>query len=279
MPSSPPTEAGTLGLIAGGGALPAAILAALAAQGRSSFTVAITGNCDPATVVGQPHVWRDIAAVGGILAALRDAGCVEVLLAGRMSRPDFSALLPDWQGLKLLPRVIKAATRGDDALIRTLVEYFEEQGFRIVGTDAVASALVAPSGVLGAVRPAEADLADIVRAAAVVQALGALDVGQAAVVRDGLVLGVEAAEGTDALLARCATLNGPQRGGVLVKAVKPGQERRVDLPTIGVATVQNAAAARLAGIAIQAGSALILDRVALGAAADAAGMFVVGVEA
>lgn len=279
MPSSPPTEASTLGLIAGGGALPAAILAALAAQGRPSFTVAITGNCDPATVVNRPHVWRDIAAVGGILAALRDAGCVEVLLAGRMGRPDFSALLPDWQGIKLLPRVIKAATRGDDALIRTLVEYFEEQGFRIVGTDAVASALVAPAGVLGAVHPSEADAVDIARAAAVVRALGALDVGQAAVVRDGLVLGVEAAEGTDALLARCSTLNGPQQGGVLLKAVKPGQERRVDLPTIGVTTVQNAAAARLAGIAIQAGSALVLDRAALVAAANAAGMFVVGVEA
>jgi len=278
MPSSP-TEGSMLGLIAGGGALPAAILAALAAQGRPSFTVAISGSCEPSTVSGRPHAWRDIAAVGGIVAALRDAGCVDVVLAGRIARPDFTALRPDWQGVKLLPRVIKAEATGDDALLRTLIEYFEEQGFRVIATEAIAVGLLATAGVMGAIRPDDADLADIDRARAVVRALGALDVGQAAVVRDGLVLGVEAAEGTDALLARCAALNRLTRGGVLLKAVKPGQERRVDLPTIGVATVQNAAAARLAGIAVQAGSALILDRAALVAAADAAGLFVVGVEA
>ena len=276
MQPSPPNDSSPLGIVAGGGALPRELARAAEAAGRPVFIAALNGECDAETVAGRAHAWIDIAAIGALLDSLRKAGCRDVAMVGRVGRPDFKRLRPDWQGVKLLPRVLQAVTKGDDALLRTLVDYLEEQGFNVVGADAIAAPLLAPSGVLGAIAPDAQGMADIRRAAQVALRLGELDVGQGAVVRDGLVLAVEAAEGTDAMLARCATLNAPGRGGVLVKLVKPGQERRVDLPVMGVRTVEQAKDARLAGIAVEAGSALLVDRAATVVAADAAGLFLFG---
>lgn len=265
-----------LGVIAGGGELPGRIVATCRAAGRPVFVAAIAGACAAGTVDDVEHGWFEVGHVGHLVDALRHAGCAEIVLAGPVPRPDFGSLKPDWLGLKLLPRLLAAAAKGDDAILRVLVAFLEQQGFRVVGADDVVASLVAPAGCMGAVTPTPADMDDVTRGIRVARALGALDVGQAAVVRAGLVLGVEAVEGTDALLARCAALAGPGRGGTLVKLPKPGQERRVDLPTIGVATVRNAAAARLNGVALQAGGALILDREAVVRAADAAGLYLFG---
>lgn len=270
-----PTPA-KLGIIAGAGELPDRIKNACRATGRDVFVAAINGACDASTVSDVEHAWFDWAAVGNLFKLLREAGCVELVLAGRVVKPDFSRLRLDWQGIKLLPRVLAAVARGDDALLKTLVQVFEEQGFRVVGTDALVKDLVAPPGQLGAVTPSDLDRADIAQGAEAARALGRDDRGQAAIVRGGIVLGLESDDGTDALLARVARLEG--RGGVLVKMAKPNQERRVDLPTIGLTTIRNAAAARLAGIAVEAGGALILDRPAVVAAADAAGLFLVGID-
>lgn len=276
MQPSPPNDSSPLGIVAGGGALPRELARAAEAAGRPVFIAALNGECDAETVAGRAHAWIDIAAIGALLDSLRKAGCRDVAMVGRVGRPDFKRLRPDWQGVKLLPRVLQAVTKGDDALLRTLVDFLEEQGFRVVGADAIAAPLLAPAGVIGAIAPDAQGLADLRRAAQVAYRLGELDVGQGAVVRDGLVLAVEAAEGTDAMLARCITLNAPGRGGVLVKLVKPGQERRVDLPVMGVRTVEQAKDARLAGIAVEAGSALLVDRAATVVAADAAGLFLFG---
>ncbi len=270
-----PTPA-KLGIIAGAGELPDRIKNACRATGRDVFVAAINGACDASTVSDVEHAWFDWAAVGNLFKLLREAGCVELVLAGRVVKPDFSRLRLDWQGIKLLPRVLAAVARGDDALLKTLVQIFEEQGFRVVGTDALVKDLVAPPGQLGAVTPSDLDRTDIAQGAEAARALGRDDRGQAAIVRGGIVLGLESDDGTDALLARVARLEG--RGGVLVKMAKPNQERRVDLPTIGLTTIRNAAAARLAGIAVEAGGALILDRPAVVAAADAAGLFLVGID-
>jgi UDP-2,3-diacylglucosamine hydrolase len=266
-----------LGIIAGGGGLPRLIAAARQAAARPFFIAAISGACEPATVEGAEHAWIDMAAVGKLVAALRAKECREVVFAGPVPRPDFTRLRPDRQGLALLPKVIAAAVRGDDALFRTLVEYLEAQGFSVVGADDLLGELLAPAGPLGSIAPGADDLADIARGIAEARALGASDKGQAVVVRGGAVLGVETIDGTDALLARCARSKGAKPGGVLVKIAKPGQERRVDLPTIGAATVAGAAAAGLAGIAVEAGGVLVIDRAAMRQAADRAGLFVVGV--
>jgi len=272
-----PPEPARLGIIAGGGALPRRLAEAAAALGRKPLVVAIAGAVEPATLACFEHVSLDIAAVGKLVDTFRDAGIRDLVLAGGLKRPNFSELRPDWRGLKLLPRVVVAARRGDDALLTTLVGYLEEEGFCVLGADDVLGELLAPEGLIGTLAPTPEQARDVARAAEVALALGRLDIGQAAIVRDGQVLGVEAAEGTDALIERCGALQPAGRGGVLAKLAKPGQERRVDLPTIGTRTVALAAASRLAGIAIEAGGALILDRPAVAAAADAAGLFVLGI--
>jgi DUF1009 family protein len=182
----------------------------------------------------------------------------------------------------MMPKVLAAARSGDDALMRVILQEFEREGFTVVGPEAAFAGLLAPAGVLGAHAPDETMHADMVKAAAVAAALGKWDVGQGCVVCEGLVLALEAAEGTDAMLARVAALpaavrgSGADRRGVLVKRTKPIQERRIDLPTIGVSTIEGAAAAGLAGVAVEAGGALIVDRDDVIARADALGLFVFG---
>ena len=266
-----------LGIIAGRGGLPARVAGAAEAAGRQVFLVAIEGELGRLSLPRGPDAVVNLAQVGQVLDCLRRAGCGEICLAGPIARPDFQALRPDWRGLKLLPRVVQAARLGDDALLRTLIDFFEQEGFAVVGAHQVATDLLMPAGALGARAPTVAERADIDRGGAVVRALGTLDVGQAAVVVDGLVLAVEAAEGTDRMLARAAELKRPKApGGVLVKAPKPGQDLRVDLPTIGPDTVAAARAAGLAGIAAAAGAAILMDRPETAAGADEAGLFLWG---
>lgn len=269
----------TLGIIAGGGELPAAVAESAQEAGRSVFVVALEGSADQA-IAPFPHAWSAIGEVGKTIKLLRAHDCGDVLLIGRVARPRFSEIKVDAKGLLLLPKVVAAARKGDDALLRTLVTSFETEGFRVVGVVEAAPGLLARQGVVGRVKPSAEAAEDIAQAVKVVRRLGALDVGQAAAVCDGLVLAVEAAEGTDAMIARVAQLPQAIRGvpgkprGVLVKALKPTQDSKTDLPVIGVATVKNAAAAGLAGIAVEAGRALVINLHGVRDAADAAGIFV-----
>ncbi|MEQ8344670.1 MAG: UDP-2,3-diacylglucosamine diphosphatase LpxI [Sneathiellaceae bacterium] len=271
-PSSP-----KLAIIACKGAMPRDIVRACRAAGRPFFVAAIRDVCEPETVVDTPHDWFDLVEVGRLLAALRREGCEEVTLAGPIARPELRRLVPrDLKGAALLRRLLRARGQGDDALLRAVMDYFQDQGFRPVGTDAVAGGLLAQEGSLGRFAPDQGAERDIALGIRAVDAIGALDIGQAAVVRDGRVLALEAAEGTDAMLQRCIDLVVEGRGGVLVKMPKPGQDSRADLPAIGPRTVAGAARARLAGIAIAAGATLIFDRDRTCADADAAGLFVHG---
>jgi UDP-2,3-diacylglucosamine hydrolase len=269
-----------LGIIAGGGALPVAVAESAIEAGRSVFVVALIGSADDG-IKRFPHEWCGIGEVGKTLKLLRAHDCDEVLLVGRVARPKFSELKLDAKGLMLLPKVIAAARQGDDALLRMLVASFDAEGFRTVGVEQAAPGLVVKAGLLGAVKPSADNLEDIALAVKVVRRLGALDIGQAAAVCDGLVLAVEAAEGTDAMIARVGSLPEAIRGtpakrrGVLVKALKPAQDRKTDLPVIGVETVRNAASVGLAGVAIEAGRSLVMNRSGVIEAASAAGIFVV----
>ena len=205
-------------------------------------------------------------------------------LVGTVDRPDFKSLTPDLRGLMALPGVIAAARQGDDALLRQLLGEFEKEGFVVEGAHEVMGDLTLAAGPLGAVAPTDEQMADVQHALRVARAIGQLDVGQGAVVCEGLVLAVEAQEGTDAMLRRVAELPRNIRGsadaprGVLAKAPKPIQETRIDLPTIGLGTIQRAAQAGLAGVAGEVGRLLVLDREAVIALADELGLFVVGVE-
>jgi DUF1009 family protein len=274
-----------LGIIAGGGDLPRAVAQSARAGGREVFVIGLIGSLGAGDtwIADFPHETASPGAPGQAFKSFRREGVTEVLLAGKVDRPKFSELKLDARGVLLLPRALRAARQGDDALLRFLVTMFEEEGFRAVGVAEAAPGLVCGEGALGRLTPNDEHRADMMRAFAIVKALGALDVGQAAAVCEGLALAVEAAEGTDRMVERIATLREALRGtpqnrrGVLVKALKPTQDAKTDMPVIGVATVEKAAAAGLAGIGLQAGGALIVDKAAVAARADALGLFVTGV--
>lgn len=272
-----------LGLIAGGGALPVELAQHCERAGRPFFIVRLKGFSGP-EIAQYPGVDIGLAELGKCFKALKRAGCKAVTLVGTVDRPDFTTLAPDLRGLMALPGVIAAARRGDDALLRQLLGEFEKEGFAVEGAHEVMGDLTLPAGPLGAVAPTPDQVADVQHALKVARAIGELDVGQGAVVCDGLVLAVEAQEGTDAMLRRVAELPRSIRGvpeaprGALAKAPKPIQETRIDLPTIGLNTIQRAAQAGLAGVAGEVGRLLVLDREAVIALADELGVFVVGVE-
>ncbi|WP_411818226.1 LpxI family protein [Hyphococcus sp. DH-69] len=265
-----------LGVIAGGNALPLTVAAATAARNEDIFFVRLKGLADP-ELDQYPGVDCALGEAGKIIRSLKDANCDAVLLAGMVQRPELKDLKVDWRGAAILPGLLAAASKGDGAILEFLVKTLESEGFIVIGVDEAVNDLLATEGAIGKVTPDAQSLSDIRKAAAVVRALGEFDIGQGAVVANGLVLAIEAAEGTDAMLDRCGTLpNNIQAGGVLVKRPKPGQELRVDLPVIGTETIRRAAAVGLSGIAIEASVALIVDRPKVIKLADQAGLFVYG---
>ncbi len=266
-----------LGILAGSGPLPRQVAEAARAAGRAVFLVAFEGQTDPATVAGLPHAWMRLGGVGRIFSRLHAEQVRDLCLIGRIRRPTLRELMPDLRGSRLAMKIGLGAA-GDDALMRGIGDALAEEGFRVVAVQEVMTELLAKPGLLTRNRPDELDHADIARGLEVARAIGALDVGQGAIVQRGIVLAVEAAEGTDAMLARTGSLVRGGGGGVLVKARKPQQDDRFDLPVIGVSTVEGAAAAGLAGIAVEAGRALINDAPALAEAADRLGLFVICVD-
>ncbi|HEX8232232.1 MAG TPA: UDP-2,3-diacylglucosamine diphosphatase LpxI [Caulobacteraceae bacterium] len=272
---------GALGIIAGGGGLPVELARACTAAGRAVFIIRLKGMADPA-LAAWPGEDVEIARLGRAIELLKSAGCTGVSFAGKVFRPDFASLKPDLAGLKALPRVMAAARKGDDALLRALLRIFEEAGFHIEGADEAAGGLVLSQGPLGLHAPGDLHHADIDLAARAARRLGEFDIGQAVAVCRGVILAVEAQEGTAAMLERCAALPAELRGssaerrGVLVKLPKGIQDRRVDLPTIGPATISLAAEAGLAGVVGEAGGMLVVERDRVRSEADRLGLFVHG---
>jgi DUF1009 family protein len=274
-----PAALSPLGIIAGGGPLPAQVAAAAAAAGRPVFIIALEGFADLTLIAPYAHETFRLGAIGAIRAALKSAGCVDVVMIGPVKRPSLLDLRPDAEGAKYLAKIGRAAFAGDDGLLAAVVRVLGEDGFRVLGAHDILAGVLGPAGLLTATAvPADA-AADVQRGVAVLKTIGAADIGQACVVQQGIVLAVEAVEGTDAMLARIPAVSRPGPAGVLIKLAKPGQERRADLPTIGPATIRNAAAAGLRGVAFEAGGTILADRDAMVAAADAAGILLLGVEA
>jgi UDP-2,3-diacylglucosamine hydrolase len=275
-------EATPLGIVAGGGSLPLAIADIVTRRGRPVVMFPLRGWADPA-VEGLPHHWIAVAQLGRLFRLAHRAGCRDIVMIGTLSRPPISHMRIDWTTLRLLPRLLRAFRGGDNRLLSGVGALFEEHGFRLLGAHEVAPEILAPAGALGRHSPLERERADTGRALALLAALGPHDVGQAVVIADGHVLAIEAAEGTDRMLERVAALRRDRRVhsaagvGVLVKAPKPGQDRRFDLPSIGPQTIEGVAAAGLAGLAVAAGATIIAEADRVVRLADARGLFVVGV--
>jgi len=274
---------GPLAVICGGGSFPAALADAVAARGRRPVMFGIRGWADPKVIERYAHHWIAIGQAGRFFRLARAEDCREVLFIGTVLRPPITQLRLDWHTITLMPRVTRFFRGGDDKLLSGVAGVAESGGLLVVGVKDVAPELFAPEGVLGRQRPSERDWEDIGRALKVIAALGLFDVGQAAVVANGNVLAVEAAEGTDHMLGRIAELRrlgrvtSPPGLGVLVKAPKPGQDRRFDLPSIGPRTIEHVARAGLAGLAVAAGSTMIAEPEQVIATADREKVFVVGV--
>lgn len=266
----------SLGIIAGSGSFPKILVQACRASGRGYFVLGLEGHADPAIVDAEPHGWIRLGEWSRGVGLLREAGVGDLVMAGPVRRPGLAEIRPDLGGAKVLARLAKSWL-GDDTLLSAVARELEREGFRIVSPGELLEGHLATGGPYGAHRPDETASQDIDRGLDVVRAVGALDVGQAAVVQQSVVLGVEAVEGTDALIKRCAALQRPGAGAVLVKGPKPGQDRRFDLPAIGADTAAAAVEAKFAGIAVVAGGAFVFDRDYLVRIADGGGLFVVGV--
>jgi hypothetical protein len=276
---------GPLALICGGGSLPLTVADAAAAQGRKVVLFLLRGIADPALAVRYPHHWIYPGQGGKLRKLLLAEGCRDVVFIGSVVRPSLWQIRLDFWSMWRIPRLIAAFRGGDDHLLSSVARMFEEQGFRLVGAHEMAPDILMPEGPLGRYEPSARDRDDIACAFEYLSATGPFDVGQAVVVAGRHVLAVEAAEGTDLMLQRVAEMrkNGrvrtPVGTGVLVKAPKPGQDRRFDLPAIGPRTVEGVARAGLAGMAVAAGSSIVAEPEKLVAAADRAKVFVIGAPA
>jgi DUF1009 family protein len=270
-----------IGIICGAGSLPFAVADAAIRQGRNVVLFALRGWADPGRTESYPHHWIRIGQLGRLWRIARREGCRDVVFIGSVVRPAFWQIWPDLATMRLLPRIIRMFRGGDDHLMSSVMKVFEDHGFRPVGAHEVAPEILMPEGAVGRCQPSESQQGDIALGLALLRAIGAFDVGQAAIVAENHVLAVEAAEGTDEMLAQLAELRRKGRirssGGVLVKAPKPGQDRRIDLPTIGPKTVAGAARAGLAGIAVVAGEAIMAEPERVAQAADHERIFIVGV--
>ena len=272
-----------LAIICGGGSLPCAVAMAARKRGRRVVLFPLRGSADPEWLAEFEHHWVDAGKFGHFRRVATGLGCRDVVFIGSVLRPRVRDLNFDLYTLRMLPRILRGFRSGDNHLLSTIGQIFEDHGFRMIGAHEVAPEILMPSGAMTARQPGEGDRADIAIAMNLLNATGPFDVGQAAVVCDGRVLAIEAAEGTDQMLARLADMRRSGRvraragGGVLVKAPKPAQDRRFDLPSIGPGTVEGAKQAQLAGIAVLAGSSVVAEPERLVAEADRAGLFVAGI--
>ena len=270
-----------LAILCGSGAFPLEVAAKAAEAGRAPFLIGIVGSTD-AAIEAYPHVWLRMGEVGKLFAALKELSIRDIVLVGAMTRPELTDLRLDWGAVRRAADLARLFRKGDNGLLVGLAAILEGEGVRVVGAHEVAPQLLAPMGPLGSRAPSAEDEADIALAAELLAALSRFDMGQGAVVAGERVLAVEAAEGTDAMLARVAEMraNGRLRlkgpAGVLVKTPKAGQELRLDMPAIGFNTVAGAARASVRGIAVAAGRVLVAERTRCVREADAAGLFIAG---
>ncbi|MBO6520704.1 MAG: UDP-2,3-diacylglucosamine diphosphatase LpxI [Rhodospirillales bacterium] len=263
-----------IGILAGGGLLPVLVRDACRRNEQAFHVIVFEGQGDPGAFADDSHAVIRLGAGGAAIKNLKKEGCDALVMAGTIRRPGMKELRPDWWGVKFFA-TSGAAALGDDGLLSALIKALENEGFEVIGADTLLAEYLMPRGQIGTVDPAPL-AGDIAAALDAAKALGGRDIGQAAVVRDGVVVAEEDADGTDAMLRRLAESG--ETGGVLAKTLKPGQERRADLPTVGAETIHNARAAGLNGVVVEAGNAFLIDRDGTARAADDAGIFLLGAD-
>ncbi len=266
-----------IGLVAGGGMMPVEIIRSCHERGIEVYVAGLLPWADEAVFQDVDCVMARLGEAGKVMKFFKDHGVVDLVLAGGIKRPALKELIPDFETVKILAK-IAIKKESDDNLFRAVIREVEARGFHVLGIEEVVPEMLFQAGVYGRVKPSSDDMDDIRRGIEVARALGAVDVGQAVVIQEGIVLAVEAVEGTDAMLSRAASLKKPGKAPVMVKIVKPGQDTRVDLPAIGIQTVEGLAKYGIGGIAVESGGILVIERQAVIAAADAAKIFIIGMD-
>ena len=266
-----------LGMIAGEGMMPVEIIKHCHAKGREVFVVGLEPFAKEEMLKDVPHIFAKLAEAGKMMKAFKNNHVQEIVLAGGIKRPSLKEMIPDWEGWKIIAK-LAMKKMSDDNLFRAVLAQIEERGFKVVGIQDVVPDMLFAEGIYGSVKPLVEDMDDIQRGIVVAKALGTVDVGQAVVVQEGMVLAVEAIEGTDMMLARAAMLKKEGKAPVMVKILKPGQDRRVDLPAIGIQTIEQLKKYGMKGIAVEAGNILLIEREAVIQMADKEGIFILGVK-
>jgi DUF1009 family protein len=276
--ASPSDPSRRLGVIAGNGRFPFLVLEAARAQGRDVTIVAVREEASPdlevtARRLGGAEVhWLSLGQLGKCIKVLKQAGVTEAVMAGQVKHTKlFSGILPDLTLLSVLRR-LKA--RNTDALIAAVADVLRGHGIHLIDSTALLTPMLAPAGVLTARGPTDEEAEDFAFGYRMADAIAGLDIGQAIAVRHAAVVAVEAMEGTDEMIARAGQLAGP--GTRIVKVAKPKQDMRFDVPIVGVPTIEVMQAAGATGLSIDADRTRVFDREAMCAAADRAGIVIVG---
>ena len=264
-------------MIAGSGMMPTEIIRYCAARQKEIFVIGLESFASEANIGEAPHDFARMGEVGKILKAFQKNGVQDIVLAGGIKRPSFKEMIPDWEGMKIVTR-LAVKKMSDDKLFRAVIDEIEKYGFKVVGIEEVVPEMLFAEGLYGKTKPSSDDMDDIERGVVVAKALGAVDVGQAVVVQEGMVLAVEAIEGTDMMLSRAAAVKKEGKAPVMVKVLKPGQDLRVDLPAIGLQTIEQLKKYGIKGIAVEAGGILLIEREKVIKMADEAGIFILGLK-
>ncbi|MDR0332179.1 MAG: UDP-2,3-diacylglucosamine diphosphatase LpxI [Dysgonamonadaceae bacterium] len=266
-----------LGIVAGSGMMPVEIIKHCNKHHIPVFVVGLESFATAEQLSEAPHTFAKIGEAGKILKAFKENNVRDIVLAGGIKRPSFKELIPDWEGMKIMAK-LAMKKMSDDNLFRVVIDEVENRGFKIVGIEEVVPEMLFQEGIYGKAKPDKDDMNDIERGWTVAKAIGAVDVGQAVVVQEGLVLAMEAIEGTDQMLARAASLRKEGKKPIMVKVLKPGQDMRVDLPAIGLQTIDLFIKHGIGGIAVEAGGILLIEKDAVIKKADENGIFIIGLK-
>lgn len=277
MPAPQEINITRLGIIAGGGSLPQQLVVSCKAQGIDVFLVCFDGYTSTDLPKENPHIWTRLGAVGKIINYFKGHNVHDVVMIGHIKRPSLTDVSPDLKGLQILSRIGFKAL-GDNSLLSLLKNELETEGLRVRAVQDFCDNLLVGEGPIGSLGYESDEQETIDLGLRASQALGALDIGQSVVVQNGVVVAVEAKEGTDALIKRCSELLDGRRGGILVKTCKPQQDKSLDLPTIGLDTIRNAHNVGLCGIILHAHNVIIPDIKTVAEYADRYKIFVVGVK-
>jgi hypothetical protein len=274
---SPALDVTKLAIVAGGGDLPRRLLDACEQQNIEVFIVGFENQTDKDIYHGHMHMHTRIGAAGQIIKTLQSHDISDMVIIGDMRRPTLAELKPDMRTAKFFARLGFQAM-GDNTILTALRSELEREGFKIHGVHKFVTDLLTEHGTLTKKKPNKDAMANIARGVSVSRLLGEIDVGQSVIVQEGLVLGVEAIEGTNALIERCEDYQRKGSGPILVKLCKTGQDQDLDLPTLGLKTIELAIKHGLSGIAIEAGASLMVDKDACVKMANAAKIFIIGIQ-